>query len=89
VNLLHFAYEAYEEGEICANKKIDVMHYIFSKMHSAMIEKKVPPYAPYIMKLILGKADGKDNIEEEIAFEGMEQQQIKLYKKHVVASYSE
>jgi hypothetical protein len=75
MNFLHFAYEAYEEGEICANKKIDVIHYIFSEMHSAMIEKKVPPYAPYIMKLILDKADDKDNIEEEILFEGMEQHQ--------------
>jgi hypothetical protein len=30
VNLLHFAYVTYEEGESSANKNIDVMHYIFS-----------------------------------------------------------
>jgi hypothetical protein len=35
VNLLHFSYVTYEEGESGANKNIDVMHYIFSEMHLA------------------------------------------------------
>jgi hypothetical protein len=55
VNLLHFTYVTYEEGETGANKNIDVMHYIFSEMHLALIDKKVPPYAPYIMKHIMDK----------------------------------
>jgi hypothetical protein len=85
VNLLHFAYVTYEEGESGGNKKIDVMHYILSKMHLALIEKKVPPYAPYIMKLILDKEVGEDDIEVE--FEGMVTHQcLKVYKKHMVAT---
>jgi hypothetical protein len=55
VNLLYFSYVTYEEGESGGNKNIYVMHYIFYEMHLALIEKKVPPYAPYIMMLILDK----------------------------------
>jgi hypothetical protein len=52
-----------------------------------MIEKKVPPYAPYIMKLILDKMVDEDSIEDEIVFEGMvPHQRLKLYKKHMVAT---
>jgi hypothetical protein len=87
VNLLHFTYVTYEEGESGANKNIDVMHYIFSEIHLAMIEKKVPSYAPYIMKLILDKMVDKDNIEDKIEIEGMvPHQRLKLYKKHMVSS---
>ncbi|KAK1663133.1 hypothetical protein QYE76_051292 [Lolium multiflorum] len=33
-------------------EKIDVMDYIFNEMWSCVMEKKLPAYAPYIMKLI-------------------------------------
>jgi hypothetical protein len=65
VNLLHFAYVTFEEGETGANKNIDVTHYIFSEINLALIEKKVPPYAPYIIKLIMDKMVDEDNIEVE------------------------
>jgi hypothetical protein len=55
VNLLHFAYVTFEEGETSTNRNIDVMHSIISEMHLALVDKKVPPYAPYIMMLILDK----------------------------------
>jgi hypothetical protein len=85
VNLLHFAYVTFEEGEKGTNRNIDVMHFFFFEMHLALVEKKVPPYAPYIMMLILDK----ENIEEdiEVEYEGMvTHQHLKLYKKHSVAT---
>jgi hypothetical protein len=36
------------------------MHYIFNEMHDAMISKRTPPYAPYIMLLILEKVKDMD-----------------------------
>jgi hypothetical protein len=39
---------------------LDVMHYIFNEMHDAMISKRTPPYAPYIMLLILEKVKDMD-----------------------------
>jgi hypothetical protein len=42
-----------------------VTHYIFSEINLALIEKKVPPYAPYIIKLIMDKMVDEDNIEVE------------------------
>jgi hypothetical protein len=44
MHLLHHAYLVFEEGEECEDKDIDVIHLIFSKMHLAMIAKKIPPY---------------------------------------------
>jgi hypothetical protein len=67
VHLLHHAYLVYEEGEFREDKEIDVMmHFIFSEMHLAMIDKKIPPYAPYIMKLILDKEDEEEHEEKEV-----------------------
>jgi hypothetical protein len=54
-------------------------------MHLALVEKKVPPYAPYIMMLILDKEVVEEDIEVE--YEGMvTHQRLKLYKKHMVAT---
>jgi hypothetical protein len=36
------------------------MHYIFNEMHDAMVSKRTPPYAPYIMLLINQKAQDMD-----------------------------
>jgi hypothetical protein len=35
------------------DQEIDVMDFIFEEIHYAMMERKVPPYAPYIMKLLV------------------------------------
>jgi hypothetical protein len=59
VHLLHYAHPIFEEGEECEGKELDVMHFIFSEMPLAMINRKIPPYAPYIMKLILDKGNMK------------------------------
>jgi hypothetical protein len=40
--------------------KLDVMHYIFNEMHDAMVSKRTPPYALYIMLLINQKAQDMD-----------------------------
>jgi hypothetical protein len=40
--------------------KLDVMHYIFNEMHDAMVSKRTPPYAPYIMLLINQKVKDMD-----------------------------
>jgi hypothetical protein len=66
------------------------MQFIFSEMHLAMIHRKIPLYAPFIMKLILDKGDEEEiEEEEEIQFEGVEAHNlIKLYNKtaHLMAS---
>jgi hypothetical protein len=36
-------------------RKLNVMDYIFHEMKNAMIERKVPPYGPYIQALIMKK----------------------------------
>jgi hypothetical protein len=68
------------------------MHFIFSEMRIAMLDRKIPPYAPYIMRLILDKGiEGEFEIEEDIQFEGVEAHKpIKLYKKtaHLMTSTS-
>jgi hypothetical protein len=57
-----------------------------------MLDTKIPPYAPFIMRLILDKGiDGEFEIEEDIPFEGVEEHKlIKLYKKtaHLMTSTS-
>jgi hypothetical protein len=72
--------------------ELDAMHFIFSEMHLAMIDRKIPPYAPFIMRLILDKwIEGEFEIEEDIPFEGVEAHMlIKLYKKtaHLMTSTS-
>jgi hypothetical protein len=40
--------------------KLDVMYYIFNEMHDAMVSKRTPPYATYIMLLINQKAQDMD-----------------------------
>ena len=56
VNLLHFAHETATQGTLRPNANpVDVMDYIFNEMYDSMINKKVPPYAPYVMKLMKAK----------------------------------
>jgi hypothetical protein len=51
-------------------------------MRIAMPDRNIPPYAPYIMRLILDKGiEWEFEIEEDIQFEDMEAHKpIKLYK---------
>jgi hypothetical protein len=39
------------------------MHFIFFKIHLAMIDKNIPPYAHYIMRLMLDKEDEEEREE--------------------------
>jgi hypothetical protein len=55
VHLLHHARLTYEAGEDCEGMELEVMHFIFSEMRIAMPDRNIPPYAPYIMRLILDK----------------------------------
>jgi hypothetical protein len=55
VHLLHHARLTYEDGEDCEGMELEVMHFIFSEMRIAMPDRNIPPYAPYIMRLILDK----------------------------------
>ena len=67
VNLMAKAHEAFV-GEYELDKeeyKIDIMDFIFQEMSQAIFERKVPPYAPYVMLLIkrkyqLSEEDGGD-----------------------------
>jgi hypothetical protein len=92
VHLLHHAHLTFEAGEECEGMELNVMHFIFSEMWLAMLDMKIPPYAPYIMRLILDKGiEGEFEIEEGIQFEDMEVHKLnKLYKKtaHLMTSTS-
>jgi hypothetical protein len=75
--------------------EIDVMHFIISEMRIAMLDRKIPSYAPYIMRLILDKGiEGEFDIEEDAQFEDMEVHKLnklyKLYEKtaHLMSSTS-
>jgi hypothetical protein len=73
VHLLHHARLIFEAGEECEGMELDVMHFIFSDKRLAILERRVPPYALYIMRLILDKGiEGEFDIEEGIQFDDME-----------------
>jgi hypothetical protein len=92
VHILHHAHLTYEAGEDSEGMELEVMHFIFSEMRISMLDRKIPPYAPYIMRLILDKGiEGEFEIEEDIQFEGVEAHKpINLYKKtaHLMTSTS-
>jgi hypothetical protein len=92
VHLLHHARLLFEAGEECEGMELDVMHFIFSEIPLATLEKRVPPYASYIMRLILDKGiEGEFEIEEGIQFDDMEIHKLNhLYKKtaHLLISTS-
>jgi hypothetical protein len=73
VHLLHHARLVFEAGRECEGMEIDVMHFIFLGMKIAMLDKKINPYAPYIMRLILDKGiEGDCEIEEDFHCDDME-----------------
>ena len=64
VELMFLAYRCSINENLHANFKLDVMHYIFEDMYEAVMKKKCPPYAPYIMMLIKTKL-GYEEIQDE------------------------
>ena len=54
INLLYHSYHVFHNGEgYMEDQEIDVMDFIFEELFYAVMERKVPPYAPYIMKLLV------------------------------------
>jgi hypothetical protein len=92
VHLLHHARLVFEAGRECEGMELDVMYFIFSEMKIAMLDKKIPPYAPYIMRLIIERGiEGDFEIEEDFLGEDLEvHKPNKLYKKtsHLLPSTS-
>jgi hypothetical protein len=66
------------------------MDYIFNEMHDAMVSRRTPPYAPYIMLLIKDKLRGVDgsDIEEDLD-EHKTRKLIRKQHKGVQPSYQE
>jgi hypothetical protein len=60
VELMYLSHRCYMSEDPNEDFQLDVMHYIFNEMHDAMISKRTPPYAPYIMLLILEKVKDMD-----------------------------
>jgi hypothetical protein len=58
VELLYHAYECSINEDPSKSFKIDVMDFIFQKIWEAMLHRKCPPYAPYVMMLINEKLGG-------------------------------
>jgi hypothetical protein len=58
VNLMHQAYSVFLAGPNAPGSEIDVMDFIFNEMHIALLDRKTPPYAPYVMRLICSQASG-------------------------------
>jgi hypothetical protein len=92
VHLLHHARLVFEAGRDCEGMELDVMYFIFSEMNIAMLDKKIPPYAPFIMRLIIDKGiEGEFEIEEDFLDDELEVHKLnKLYKKtaHLLPSTS-
>jgi hypothetical protein len=89
VHLLHHAHLVFEAGRECEGMELDVMYFIFSEMKIAMLDRKIPSYALYIMRLIIDKGfEGDFEIEEDFFDEDLEVH--KLYKKtaHLLPSTS-
>jgi hypothetical protein len=86
VHLLHHARLVFEAGRECEGMGIDVMHFTFSEMKIAMLDKKIPPYASYIMRLILDKGiEGDFEIEEDFLCDDMEvHKPNKLYRRLLI-----
>jgi hypothetical protein len=51
VNLMHHAYCVFLAGCEAEGNEIDVMDFIYNEMYHAMLDRKTPPYAPYVMRL--------------------------------------
>jgi hypothetical protein len=92
VHLLHHARLVFEAGRDSEGMELDVMYFIFMEMKIAMLDRKIPPYAPFIMRLIIDRGiEGDLEIEEDLLDQDLEVHKLnKLYKKtaHLVSSTS-
>jgi hypothetical protein len=50
VYLLHHAHLTFEASVDCVGMDLNVMHFIFSYMHLAMLDRNIPHYGPYILR---------------------------------------
>ncbi|KAK1663833.1 hypothetical protein QYE76_051992 [Lolium multiflorum] len=63
--LLYHSYLVFHNGEdYMEDQEIDVMNFIFEEMHYALMEKKVQPHAPYIMKLLVHEIKDQGDLLE-------------------------
>ena len=63
VNLLAYSYTVFHCGEDCSHDhEIDVMSFIYEELHYAIMNRKCPPYAPYIMMLICDTVKDQGNL---------------------------
>jgi hypothetical protein len=60
VELMYLSHRCFMSTDPNEDFKLDVMNYIFNEMHDAMVSKRTPPYAPYIMLLINQKVKDMD-----------------------------
>jgi hypothetical protein len=65
VNLFFNSYEVFHNGvEEARSQEINVMDFIYEELHYAMMERKCPPYAPYIMKLLIHEVTDQRDLTE-------------------------
>jgi hypothetical protein len=92
VHLLHHSHLVFEAGRECEGMELYVMYFIFMEIKIAMLDRKIPPYAPYIMRLIIDRGiEGDFEIEQDFLGEELEvYKPNKLYKKtaHLLSSTS-
>jgi hypothetical protein len=60
VELMYLSHRCFVSTDPNEDFKLDVMNYIFNEMHDAIVSKRTPPYAPYIMLLINQKVKDMD-----------------------------
>ena len=90
VELMFLAYRCSINENLRAKFTLDVMHYIFEDMYEAVLKRKCPPYAPYIMMLIKTKL-GYDKIEDgnsDVDNDCVKHSVRKLYVKKRKGGYS-
>jgi len=86
VNLMVYAHEVLMEDDPEPNSfPIDVMDFIFNEMYDAVMGRKVPPYAPYIMRLIKAKFQFGDhdvlNLDEALGCDVIHKP-VQMHKKN-------
>ena len=85
VNLLHRATLAVSDGQLMAGVfRFYMMGYIFHELYDAVMGKKTPPYAPYVMKLIKAKYpfDDDDVLDVDVALDCEMHKWVRMHKKN-------
>jgi hypothetical protein len=78
VDLMFLTHENRGKGQ-----KLNVMDFLLNEMHQAMVERRVPPYGPYIQKLISHKwqAATRRRLEQEMTIT-IHQEKCLRVRKH-------